>query len=71
MAKHMSPCVLEYFKFCPKTRTLGLELLLLSSRSVMSNPLRPHGLQHARPPCPSPSPGICSNSCPLSHDDAV
>ena len=29
--------------------------------------LGPHGLQHARPPCPSPSPGICSNSCPLSR----
>ena len=32
----------------------------------MSNSLRPHELQHARPPCPSPSPGVCSNSCPLS-----
>ena len=28
--------------------------------------LWPHGLQHDRPPCPSPSPGACSNSCPLS-----
>ena len=28
--------------------------------------LWPHGLQHARPPCPSPGPGVCSNSCPLS-----
>ena len=28
---------------------------------------RPHGLQHARLPCPSPSPGACSNSCPLSQ----
>ena len=27
----------------------------------------PHGLQHARPPCPSPTPGVCSNSCPLSR----
>ena len=27
---------------------------------------RPHGLQHARPPCPSPTPGVNSNSCPLS-----
>ena len=31
----------------------------------MSNSLWPHGLQHARFPCPSPSPGACSNSCPL------
>ena len=35
------------------------------SRSVVSDSLRPHGLQHARPPCPSPTPGACSNSCPL------
>ena len=32
----------------------------------MSHSLQPHGLQHARLPCPSPSPGTCSNSCPLS-----
>ena len=37
------------------------------SRSVVSNSLRPHGLQHARPPCPSPTPGVYSNSCPLSQ----
>ena len=29
--------------------------------------LRPHDLQHTRPPCPSPTPGVHSNSCPLSH----
>ena len=32
----------------------------------MSDSLWPHGLQHARPPCPSPTPGVYSNSCPLS-----
>ena len=32
----------------------------------MSDSLRPPGLQHARPPCPSPTPGVYSNSCPLS-----
>ena len=37
------------------------------SRSVMSNSLWPHGLQHARPPCPMPIPGVYSNSCPLSQ----
>ena len=37
------------------------------SRSVMSDFLRPHGLQHARPPCPSPTPRACSNSSPLSR----
>ena len=36
------------------------------SRSVMSDSLRPHGLQHARPPCPSPAPGVYPNSCPSS-----
>ena len=37
------------------------------SRSVMSNSLQPHGLQHTRLPCPSLSPRVCSNSCPLSR----
>ena len=36
------------------------------SHSVMSDSLRLHGLQRARPPCPSPTPGVYSNSCPLS-----
>ena len=36
------------------------------SHSFVSNPLRPHGLQHARLPCSSPTPGACKNSCPLS-----
>ena len=36
------------------------------SHSVVSDSLQPHGLQHARLPCPSLSPGACSNSCPLS-----
>ena len=34
------------------------------SHSVMSDSLQPHGLQHARLPCPSPTPRACSNSCP-------
>ena len=37
------------------------------SHSVMSNSLQPHELQHARLPCPSLSPGVCSNSCPWSQ----
>ena len=36
------------------------------SCSVMSDTLRPYGLQHTRLPCPSPNPRACSNSCPLS-----
>ena len=35
--------------------------------SVMSDSLRPHGLQHPRLPCPSPSPRACSDSCPSSR----
>ena len=35
------------------------------SRSFMSDSLQPHGLQHTRPPCPSPTPGAYSDSCPL------
>ena len=42
-------------------------LLLLFSHSVVPNSLPPHRLQHTSLPCPSPSPGACSNSCPLSQ----
>ena len=45
----------------------GFLRLLLFSCSVLSNSLLPYWLQHARHPCPSPSPGACSNSCPLSR----
>ena len=37
------------------------------NRSVMSDSLRPHESQHARPPCPPPTPGVHSNSCPSSQ----
>ena len=39
---------------------------VLFSHSVVSDSLRPHELQNARPPCPSPAPGVYSNSCPSS-----
>ena len=49
---------------------LCLEISIFSSvqfsRSIVFNSLRPHELQHARPPCPSPFPGVHSNSRPLS-----
>ena len=35
------------------------------SCSVVSDSMRPHGLQHTRPPCPSPTPGVYPNPCPL------
>ena len=38
-----------------------------SSVPIMSDSLQPHGLQHARPPCPSPTPGAYTNSCPLNR----
>ena len=51
-----------------KTRFLFLEYDLWSeSHSVMSNSLQPHGLQHTRPPCPSPTLRAYSNSCTLSQ----
>ena len=43
-----------------------LKLCIQFSRSIVSDSLQPHGLQHARPPCPSPTPGDYSNSRPLS-----
>ena len=42
-------------------------LFLVFSHQVMSDSLWPHGLQYTRLPCPSPSPGICSSSCPLNR----
>ena len=40
---------------------------LFQFSSVVSDPLLPHGLQHTKPPCPSPTPGVYSNSRPLSR----
>ena len=47
------------------TSPLGMTLVSQFSCSVVSDSLRPHGLQHARPPCPSPTPGVYS--CPSSQ----
>ena len=51
--------------------TLSTKLCLVSSvqfsRSVVSDSLRPHESQHARPPCPSPTPGVHSESRPSSQ----
>ena len=49
---------------CPDSKWL---FLLLFNHSVMSSSLQLHGLKHVRLPCPSPSPGACSNPCPLSR----
>ena len=51
-----------------KGRFLGNGSIQFSSVcSVVSDSLRPHNSQHARPPCPSPTPGVDSSSCPLSR----
>ena len=47
--------------------TATCEYLLVFSLSVVSSSLQPHGLQHSRLPCSSPSPRVCSNSYPLSQ----
>ena len=49
------------------THTLGYTMSVKFSRSVVSNSLWPHEPQHARPPCPSPAPGVHPNPCPLSQ----
>ena len=51
---------------CLRSCALNCSFLLFH-RSVLSDSLQPHGLQLARLPCPSLSPGACSNSCPLSQ----
>ena len=53
---------LPYFSFVLKNGISSVQF----SHSVMSDSLRPHELQHTRPPCPSPTPGVHSNSHPLS-----
>ena len=52
--------------FDSAVNSLSLSLVQFSC-SLMSDPLRPHELQHTRLPCPSPAPGIYSNLCSLSR----
>ena len=44
-----------------------VDTMVQFSRSVVSDSLRPHEVQHARPPCPSPTPRVYLNSCPLNR----
>ena len=58
----------NYFKdIVPILKMCSLVQSVQFGHSVMSNSLRPHESQHARPPCPSPTPGVHSNSCPSSR----
>ena len=50
-----------------RIKTNGMGTGVQFSSSVVSDYLRTHELQHTRPPCPSPTPGVYSNSCPLSQ----
>ena len=61
------PKASEQEAFCPLMSLLPpfIGLFSLFSCQVMSNSLLPHELQHTRRPCPSVSPGVCSNSCLL------
>ena len=74
--KHCSSVVVHslvcFFAFLFSTLIRGYAVYSLCitsvqfSRSVVCGPLWPRGLQHARLPCPSPTPGACSDSCPSS-----
>ena len=53
--------------FCVQKPRVNVVNIKQFSLSVMSDSLLLYGLQHARPPCPSPTPGSCPNSCPSSQ----
>ena len=60
-------CQLSQLQKYSTSQLLKWDNQFSSVQTVMSDSLRPHGLQHARPPCPSPTPRAYSNSCPLSQ----
>ena len=66
MSGQKSPSLaIEFYSFSTQCPYLALSSVKFSL-SVMSYSLQPHGLQHARLPCPSPTPRAYSNSCPLN-----
>ena len=71
LGRIISVCFLRNSLFLPvwepQCITRGPYHSVQFSRSVMSNSLQSHGLQHARPPCPSPTSRACSNSCPSNQ----
>ena len=61
---------LSYYAFISSHYFIRIFIIISSvqfSHSVVSNSLQPHGLQHTRLSCPSPTPRACSRSCPLSR----
>ena len=59
----------EYVKavYCHPAYLTNMQSSIQFSHSVVSDSLQPQGLQHTRPLCPSPTPRLYSNSCPLSQ----
>ena len=64
---HWTAREVPIYHFFLKVEKFKCLILLLFSRLAVSDSLWPHGLQHSRLPCPSLSPGVCSNSRPLSR----
>ena len=60
------PSIFPSIRIFPSESVLHISSVQFSP-SVVSNSLRPHGLQHTRPSCPLPTPGVYPNSCPLSQ----
>ena len=65
--RHMNLALNIYGVFLGGQSFLWQFLWVQFSCSVVSDSLRPRGLQHSRPPCPSPTPRVYSNSCPSSQ----
>ena len=68
-SSHITPKFLPFMWDKKASSALGWEEYIPKgqlSHSVVSDSLRPHESQHDRPPCPSPTPGVYSKSCPLS-----
>ena len=63
IARKKYRCIYKEYVFCFKINLYQYQF----SHSVMSNSLRSHEPQHARPPCPSPTPRVYPNPCPLSR----
>ena len=62
--RNLQPSFIVAISICiPTNSTRSVQF----SHSVTSDSLQPHGLQHTRHPCPSPTPRVYSNSCPLSR----
>ena len=63
----LSQLLTPIIRTLPLVGNIALYSSVHFSRSVVPNSLRPHESQHARPPCPSPTPGVHSDSCPSSQ----